>query len=221
MKACFDAVLFDFDGTLVDSSQGIFNSLIYAFKADGREAPPEKELRKFIGPPIYDSFKKYYGFSDGKIEWMIKKYRERYSAEGCSELRVYDGIERLLKRLKDNGVKVATASSKPVKFIERILEENNLRQYIDYVGGTHYDQIALGSGKTGIILNAMERLGVTDKSRVIMVGDRKFDIDGAKGAGIKTIAVLYGFGSKEEFERHGAEYTAESAEDTEKIIFGE
>lgn len=221
MKTCFDAVLFDFDGTIVDSSEGIFKSLIYAFEADGKEAPPESMLRKFIGPPIYDSFKKNYGFSDEKIEWMIKKYRERYSVKGCSELKLYDGIEQLLKRLKENNIKVATASSKPVKFIERILDENNLRQYIDYVGGTNFDRIALGSGKTGILLNAMEHLGVTDKSRTVMVGDRKFDIDGAKGAGIKTIAVLYGFGSREEFTRHGAEYIAETVGDIEKIIFGE
>ncbi len=221
MRAYFDAVLFDFDGTVVDSSEGIFKSLIYAFESDGKAAPPESTLKKFIGPPIYDSFKKNYGFSDGEIERLIKKYRERYSAEGCSELRLYDGIEQLLKRLKENGVKVATASSKPVKFIERILDENNLSRYIDYVGGTDFDQIALGSGKTGILLNAMEHLGVTDKSRTVMVGDRKFDIDGAKGAGIKTIAVLYGFGSREEFIKHGAEYIAETVGDVEKIIFGE
>lgn len=221
MKKLYDAVLFDFDGTLVDSSEGIFKSLIYACLADGRPEPTTDELRSFIGPPIYDSFKTFYNCPDEEIDFLIKKYRERYAEKGYREAVFYDGIPELLNRLRDNGIKVATASSKPVKFIDKILDENNLKQYFDYLGGTVFDEIRLGSGKTGIINNAAEMLGVTDKSRVIMVGDRKYDIDGAKGAGIKTIAVLFGFGSREEFEKHGAEYIAENVGDIEKIIFGE
>ena len=90
MKSRYDAVLFDFDGTLVDSSEGIFKSLIYAFEADGRDIPPESELRKFIGPPIYDSFKTLYGYADDKIEWMVLKYRERYKTKGYKEVKIYD-----------------------------------------------------------------------------------------------------------------------------------
>lgn len=221
MKSKFEAVLFDFDGTLVDSSEGIFKSLKFAFKADEREIPSDEDLRKFIGPPIYNSFKDLYNYEDDKIEWMINKYRERYSTVGYKESVFYKGIPELLKTLKDNGIKVATASSKPKYFINKIFEENNLLGYIDYIGGTDFDEVKLGSGKTGILLNAMEKLGVTDKSKVIMVGDRKFDIDGAKGAGIETIAVLYGFGSREEFEKHGAEFIVEDVKGIEEIIFGE
>ena len=218
--ANYDIVLFDFDGTMIDTSDGIFKSIIYALNADGQPVPTEDTLRKFIGPPIYDSFKNIFGYTDeDKIEWMIKKYRERYSVLGLFEARYYDGIEELLIKLKENGIKVATASSKPKKFIERILNETGFAKYIDYIGGTVFDE--KGSGKTGILLNALENLNCTDKSRAIMVGDRKFDIEGAKGAGIETIAVLYGFGSRKEFEEYEAEYIVEDTKGIEKIIFGE
>ncbi len=217
--AKYSYVLFDFDGTMVDSSRGIFKSLIYALKAAGHEEPDEATLRKFIGPPIYDSFKNLFGFPEEQIDFMIKKYREDYSNGGLFELDVYDGIPELVKKLHENGIKIATASSKPTVFIEKILKHIGLYDYIDYIGGTVFDE--RGSGKTGILLNALENLGCTDKSKAVMIGDRKFDIDGAKGAGIETAAVLYGFGSRKEFEEHGAEYIVENTKEIEKIVFGE
>lgn len=219
MKANYDAVLFDFDGTLVDSSEGIFKSLAYAFEQDGKPAPDNSVLKKFIGPPIYESFKDLFGYTDEKIDFMIKKYRERYGIIGYTETKFYDGIPELLKLLHESGVKIATASSKPTVFINKILEENGAIDYIDYVGGTLFDNKE--SGKTGIINDALEYLGCADKTKALMVGDRKYDIDGAKGAGIKTVAVLYGFGSREEFEEHEAEYIAETVSDVKNIIFGE
>lgn len=217
--ANFDAVLFDFDGTMVDSSKGIFHSLIYALRSAGADEPDEATLRKFIGPPIYDSFQNLFHFPEDEIEFLIKKYRENYSSEGLLMLDIYDGIPELLKKLHDSGIKTATASSKPRVFIQRILEATGLGEHIDYIGGTSFDE--KGAGKTAILVDAMENLGCTDKSRVLMVGDRKYDIDGAKGAGIPTAAVLYGFGSREEFEKHGAEYIVNGTKELEKIIFGE
>lgn len=217
--AKYDFVLFDFDGTMVDSSRGIFKSLIYALKAAGHEEPDEATLRKFIGPPIYDSFKNLFGFPEEQIDFMIKKYREDYSKGGLFELDVYDGIPELVKKLHENGIKIATASSKPTVFIEKILKHIGLYEYIDYIGGTVFDE--KGSGKAGILLNALDKLGCADKSKAVMIGDRKFDIDGAKGAGIETIAVLYGFGNEEEFREHGAEYIVKDTKEAEKIIFGE
>lgn len=218
--ANYDIALFDFDGTLIDTSEGIFKSITYALNQDGQPVPSVDVLRKFIGPPIYDSFKNIFGYTDeDKIQWMIKKYRERYSVLGLFEAKYYDGIEELLITLRENGVKIATASSKPKRFIERILNETGFAKYIDYIGGTAFDE--KGSGKTEIILNALESLNCTDKSRAIMVGDRKFDIEGAKGAGIETIAVLYGFGSREEFQKYEAEYIVENTKEIEKLILGE
>lgn len=211
------AVLFDFDGTLVDSSEGIYKSLIYAFKADGKSIPDEATLRKFIGPPIYDSFKNLFGYKDEKIDWMIAKYRERYRAIGYREVEVYDGIPALLQRLHQNGIRIATASSKPRVFVEKILEEQNLLSYFSYIGGTEFDNIS--SDKTKIIENAMHALGVSP-AETLMVGDRLFDIRGAKGASVPCIAVLYGFGSREEFLEYGADYIVSTPKEIENLIFG-
>lgn len=211
------AVLFDFDGTLVDSSEGIYKSLMYAFKADGKPIPDEATLRKFIGPPIYDSFKNLFGYKDEKIDWMIAKYRERYRAIGYREVEVYDGIPALLERLHQSGIKIATASSKPTVFIEKILKERNLLAYFDYLGGTDFDNIS--SDKTVIMQNAMDALGVSPQDTV-MVGDRLYDIRGAKGASVPCIAVLYGFGSREEFLKYGADYIVSTPAEIENLIFG-
>lgn len=212
------AVLFDFDGTLADSSEGIFKSLIYAFQCDGKPAPDNATLRKFIGPPIYDSFKNLFGYRDDKIDWMIEKYRERYREIGYLETKIYDGIPALLKTLRENGFKIATASSKPTVFIEKILKEHGLYEYFDYVGGTQFDNIS--SDKSVILKNAMAALDVTARETV-MVGDRLFDIRGAKGAGVPCIAVLYGFGSRAEFEEYGAEYIVETPAEIETLLLGE
>lgn len=216
MSSRYKAVLFDFDGTLVDSSEGIFKSLLYAFEQDGAAPPDVQTLRKFIGPPIYDSFKTLFGYPDDKIGFMIEKYRERYRAQGYREVQVYAGIPELLQRLHESGVRVATASSKPVVYIEKILCALGLRAYVDYVGGTQFENIA--SDKTGILKEAMQALNVSPQETV-MVGDRLYDIRGAKGAGVPCIAVLYGFGSRAEFEAYGADYIAETPADAEKIIF--
>lgn len=212
------AVLFDFDGTLVDSSEGIYKSLAYAFEKDGKPTPDEVTLRKFIGPPIYDSFKNLFGYKDDKILYMIEKYRECYRAVGYREVEVYEGVPELLACLHKNGIKIATASSKPTAYIEKILDERNLLSYFDYLGGTDFDNIS--SDKAVIIQNAMDALDVSPKD-TLMVGDRLFDICGAKGAGVPCVAVLYGFGSREEFLEYGADYIVSTPKEIENLIFGE
>lgn len=211
------AVLFDFDGTLVDSSDGIFNSLIYAFRKDGKTPPPPETLRKFIGPPLYDSFHTLFGYPEEKIQEMIAYYRECYRETGYRQVRVYDGIPRLLRRLRENGFKIATASSKPTVFIRQILEEQGLLPYFDYLGGTDFDNIA--ADKTVILERAMTQLQVSP-AETVMVGDRLYDICGAKGAGVPCIAVLYGFGDRAEFEAYGADVIAASPAETEILFFG-
>lgn len=213
----YKTALFDFDGTLFDSSEGIFKSLAYAFKADNKPEPTEAELRRFIGPPIYDSFKNFYGYSDDKIDFMIMKYRERYRELGVWESVAYNGIPELLNKLKDSGIRLATASSKPTHFIEMILKKHKLYDLFDFVGGVTFDETS--SDKTEIINNALNVLGA-DKETSIMVGDRKFDINGAHGAGIPCIAALYGFGSREEFTENNADFIVSTPKDIEKIILG-
>ncbi|MEG2081109.1 MAG: HAD hydrolase-like protein [Oscillospiraceae bacterium] len=214
----YTTVLFDFDGTLVDSSLGIFRSLQYAFKADGKSEPDFADLRCFIGPPLTDSFKEFYGYDDENAVRMVEKYRERYKNEGLLEAEVYKGIPELLKILKANKIKIATASSKPKQFIVKILKVMGLYEYFDYIGGIDFNSGDLT--KKAIIEMALNSLNITDKSSCIMVGDRCFDIDGANGAEISSIGVLYGFGSEKEFIENKATYIANSPADIQKIILG-
>ena len=112
-----DAVLFDFDGTVVDTGEGIIKSLQYSFAAMGREIPTENELKRFIGPPVYYSYTHFYGVSEDEVGEYIKKYRERYKEKGIRECRIYDGMSELLDALKSNGIRVGIASSKPEHLI--------------------------------------------------------------------------------------------------------
>lgn len=212
----YKAVLFDFDGTLADTSEGIFKSLQYAFEADGKPSPDLATLRKFIGPPIYDSFRTLFGYPEEKINFMVRKYRERYREKGWREARIYEGIPALLRTLYENGVSIATASSKPTPYIEQILREQGLFEYMNYIGGTRFDEKHVE--KAAIIRDAMRHLDAAPVETV-MVGDRLYDILGAKAAGIPCIAVLYGFGSCEEFEKYDADFVAETPADVQKLLF--
>lgn len=211
----FKNILFDFDGTLVNSSEGIFKSLNFAFESYGYGTKSEEFLQKFIGPPLHYSFTEFCGFTPEHAVEMTEKYRERYKTIGYLENYVYDGIPELLCELKSGGYKIGTASSKPLKFVKDICEQRGIAQYIDFLGGTQFDDIK--ESKTKVILNAMNALGATTED-TLMVGDRLFDINGAHEAGIPCCAVLFGFGSREEFEEYKAEYIIEKPKDLFEIL---
>lgn len=211
----FKNILFDFDGTLCDSSEGIFKSLTYAFVSLGHEAPSEELLRKFVGPPLYYSFSEFCGFSEEHSNEMTEKYRERYRIKGYLESRAYEGIPETLAVLKEAGFRLATASSKPLKFVDDICENVGIKQYFDYLGGTAFDNKT--ESKTVVIEKAMKALGA-DTSNTLMVGDRLFDIEGAHNAGIPCCGVLYGFGSREEFLEYNADFIVEAPKDLLSIL---
>lgn len=211
----FKYILFDFDGTLVDSSEGIFKSLTYAFEKKGHGTPSTELLKKFIGPPLHYSFTKYCGFDSDYAVEMTEKYRERYRTKGYLENKLYDGIPEMLTRLKNEGYILGTASSKPIKFINDICEQRDIKKYFDHIGGTQFDNIK--ESKTVVIKEAMKVLGGNTEN-TLMVGDRLFDIKGAHEAGIPCCAVLFGFGSREEFEEYKAEYIIEKPEDIFDIL---
>lgn len=211
----FKYILFDFDGTLVDSSEGIFKSLTYAFEEMGHGTPSLELLRKFIGPPLHYSFTNFCGFSTEHAYEMTDKYRERYKVKGYLENRVYDGIPEMLEKLKNEGYILGTASSKPIKFIDDICTQRDIKKYFAHIGGTQFDNIK--ESKTVVIENAMASLG-GDTDNTLMVGDRLFDIQGAHEAGIPCCAVLFGFGDRPEFEEYKAEYIIEKPSDIFDIL---
>lgn len=213
----FDAVLFDFDGTVADTGEGVFLCVRYAIDAHGLEQPSDGDIRKFIGPPMIVSYHTLYPqLSDDEVQSLMQSYREKYAEVGLYKYKLYDGITELLKKLNENGIKTAVASSKPQEALENIIKVSGIDKYFDCIVGA--DRNYTDSDKATIVEEAIKRTGVTDKSRVLMVGDRKYDIVGAHKAGIACVAVLFGYGSQEEFDEYRADYVVNSFKEVEKIV---
>lgn len=206
----YKTVLFDLDGTLTDPGIGITNSVAYALKKYGIEGQEREKLYSFIGPPLNDSFKKYYGFSDEKAMEAIGVYREYFRDKGIFENEVYDGIRELLQKIKVSGRKIVLATSKPEEFALTILEHFELIKYFDVVAGASMDEKR--NKKGDVIRYALEK-GCLTAENAVMVGDREHDVFGAGENGIDTIGVLYGYGSRDELEKAGAMYIAETVDD--------
>lgn len=212
----YDYILFDLDGTLTDPSEGITRSVEYALNRLGIEVSSRSELLKFIGPPLSVGFKEFYGLSDETADKAVEYYRELFSVKGLFENEVYSGIPEMLEKLKKSGKRLAVATSKPEKFTLRILEHFDLAKYFDFIAAATLD--ATRNTKESVIKYALENLNPSDLGRVVMVGDRKYDIEGARLNGIASIGVLYGFGSGEELETAGASYTAETVEELSEML---
>lgn len=214
----YDYVIFDFDGTVVDTGEGILKSLQYSFEKMGREIPDLSDLKKFIGPPIHYSYVTFYDVPEEQVGEYIKKYRERYRAKGIYECEIYSGMKETIQKLRESGVKIGIASSKPQFLIYDVMDHLGITNLFDAVTGTSSDD-SNHSSKTDIILNSMEKMGADDKSKVLMVGDRCFDLDGAAGAGVDSCGVLFGYGNQQEFEEHNATYIIADASDLLEIVF--
>lgn len=212
----YNVILFDLDGTLTDPGVGITNSVAHALAKYGISVEDRAELYKFIGPPLTESFEKFYGFSSEEAKQAVEYYREYYKVKGIYENSVYAGIEKLLETLNENGKTLIVATSKPEIFAKEVLRHFGLDKYFFYIAGGNLD--GTRTVKAEVIDYALNAGGVADKSTVVMVGDREHDIIGANKNGVDSIGVLFGYGSREELEAAGASYIAETVEDIEKII---
>lgn len=211
----FDYLFFDLDGTLTDPAQGITNSFIHALKYFGIEIPSYETLCTFIGPPLPETFKTQFGFDEQKVAEGVKKYREYFATKGLLENSVYPGIPELLAGLKAAGKKLVVATSKPEEYSVRIIEHFGLAQYFENVCGSLMDESR--SKKDEVIAYAIERNHISDKSKILMIGDRKHDILGAKKIGLKSCGVLFGYGSRKELEEAGADFISENVSRLDKI----
>lgn len=211
----FDYLFFDLDGTLTDPAKGITNSFIYALKYFGIEIPSYDELCSFIGPPLIDTFKTQFGFSETQAADGVKKYREYFATKGLLENSVYPGIPELLTSLKKKGKKLVVATSKPEEYSVQIIEHFGLTQFFENVCGSNLDESR--SKKDEVIEYAIERNAIKDRSKILMIGDRKHDILGAKKCGLKSCGVLFGYGSLEELQTAGADYIAENVSRLDNI----
>ena len=201
-------LLFDLDGTLTDSKEGITKSVQYALKAFGIEEEDLDRLCCFIGPPLKDSFMRYYGFSEEEAKKAVTVYREYFSARGLYENKVYEGAEKVLQSLLDSGKKLYVASSKPEYFVRKILTHFHMDSYFRFMGGSDMEEVR--GQKADVIRYVLEECGITDRDKAVMIGDREHDILGAKEVGIDSVGVLYGFGSRQELEEAGAGAIAET-----------
>ncbi|MBQ8813256.1 MAG: HAD family hydrolase [Lachnospiraceae bacterium] len=212
----YNIIFFDLDGTLTDPGVGITNSVAYALKKWGIEVEDRTALYPFIGPPLSDSFQRYYGFSKEDSLRAVEYYREYFRDRGLYENEAYEGVEEMLSALKAAGKKIVLATSKPEHFAFQILEHFHLDGYFDFKAGASMDESRNKKGQ--VIAYALESLGITDKSQVLMVGDREHDVLGARENGLDSIGVLFGYGSREELETAGATYIAETMSDILKYI---
>lgn len=199
--------LFDLDGTLMDPGMGITNSVMYALKKFDIIVSDREKLYPFIGPPLLESFQKYYDFSASQANEAIEYYREYFRAGGIFENTVYEGIPEMLRELKRRGVYVALSTSKPYEFALEILKHFDLYQYFDYLGAATMDGRI--SRKEDVIHHLLDDLEIEDKSCVLMVGDRDQDINGAKANDLASAGVLWGYGSFDELQDAGADYLLE------------
>lgn len=209
-------VLFDLDGTLTDSQEGIMNSIEYALDYFGIQVEDRAALRPWLGPPLVDSLMKYHGFDREQALKGVEKYREYFDIKGIFENRVYDGMEELLAGLQAEGYILMTATSKPEVAAKRITDHFGLTKYFTFVGGASLDDSRVHKGD--VIRYVLESNQIQDLSEVMMVGDRENDIMGAKQNGLESIGVLYGYGSRDELEAAGADHIAETVEDIARYL---
>ena len=214
MNQTITTVLFDFDGTVFDTVEGITKSIQYALRKHGRDAALE-DLRCFAGPPLVDKFMEVYGVTREEAEQLVTDFRERYVPIGVYESSPFPGIRELLEALRAAGKKVAVATSKPQPLAELLLERAGLRKLFDVVvgsgGGVNND------AKWQIVTRTMELCGAKPEN-CVLVGDTKYDVEGARKCGIPCIGVRWGYAAEGELEAAGALTVAETAGEIDIIL---
>lgn len=212
-------ILFDLDGTLTDPKVGITTCVQYALASFGIEEPDLDKLEPFIGPPLKESFQTYYDFTQEQAEKAVEKYRERFQDTGIFENKLYDGISEMLRTLQSKGMHLAVASSKPEVYVKRILEHFKIDRYFEAVVGSELDGARVD--KEEVVMEALKRL-FQDKpiqyQQVYMVGDRSFDVKGAKALHVESVGVAYGYGGMEELKEAKADYIVRSVEELKKFL---
>ena len=211
----FKQILFDLDGTVTDPKTGITNSVKYSLKKFGIDETDMDKLIQFIGPPLHHSFRDIYNFSETDSKLAVDYYREYYSDKGIFENELYQGIDILLEKLKNNNMTVLLATSKPTGYSETILKYFNIISYFDHVVGSNMDGTM--TDKTEIIKYILD-MKLNKPDETVMIGDRKYDIIGANNNQIKSIAVSYGYGSMEELKSASPSHICNNIPELDKLL---
>ena len=210
-------IIFDLDGTLTDPGIGITNSIMYALKKFGIECE-RSSLYKFIGPPLRESFSLYYGFDKDQAEQAVQFYREYFSEKGIFENEIYPGILELLSELNRRNCKLYMATSKPQEYTMRILDHFKITEYFKFVSGSNMDGSM--SAKSDLIDRIIPLIKKEELTETIMIGDRRYDIEGANHHKIDSAAVLYGYGERPELEKTSPSYIIESTQKLAELLLG-
>ncbi|HEL2164566.1 TPA: HAD family hydrolase [Streptococcus suis] len=211
----YQTILFDLDGTLTDSGQGILNSVAYALEKMGIEEPDTANLNRFIGPPLYESFSRFYQLSPEDTQSAVDAFRIYFKEKGMFENQLYPGIIPLLEELRTAGKTLVIATSKPEIFAKQILEHFGIAHYFDVIAGASLDSSRIS--KADVIGYAINQLEAFPK-HAVMIGDREHDIEGARMHQLPAIGVLYGYGNKQEFEKAGATMIVETVQDLKRVL---
>ncbi len=206
-------ILFDLDGTLTDPGMGITNSVMYALKKFGITETDREKLYRFIGPPLSESFEKFYGFSTLAAMLAVDYYREYYAEQGIFENKLYEGIDSLLEQLYEQGNQIVLATSKPEIFAKKILKHFQIDQYFYFVSGSFLD--GKRTDKAEVISHALKEC---NDPKALMVGDRKHDVIGARKCGLDCVGVLFGYGSRAELEEAGAKWLVNDVNELKSFL---
>lgn len=206
----FQYIFFDLDGTITESAPGIIASVRYSLDKMGYPSDDIDTLRKFIGPPLKDSYMRFYGMTEEQTADAICCYREYYAEKGIFENALYDGIIESLQILKDAGMHLVIATSKPEEYAKMIAEHFQFAEYFDEICGATMDEKLVE--KADVIAYAMDKLGLNAKDcqSILMVGDRRHDILGAKANGLRSMGILFGYGDRTELEEAGSDFLVET-----------
>ncbi len=199
--------LFDLDGTITDTGEGILKSVRYALESFGIREESEEKLRRFVGPPLSWSFETYYGFSKEEAQKAVEKYRERYREKGVFENSLYPGIREVLEFLSQRAA-VCLSTSKPLVFAEQILAMRGINGLFSQVVGANLDGTM--AEKSQVIRETLRRLGDPPAEEAVMIGDRRFDIQGAKENGLESVGCAWGYPERGELEAAGADHLCET-----------
>ncbi|MBE6856042.1 MAG: HAD family hydrolase [Ruminococcus sp.] len=210
----FDTILFDLDGTLTDSAPGIIEC--FRFTLAHMEFPEPDNIMQILGPPLQNSFSELCGMDSAQTDEAVKFFRRHYSEKYLFVNSVYEGVPQMLEELKSHGIKLLVATCKAESYALRILEKFGLSPYFDFAGGA--DINGSRSTKSQVIEYVLENARVSGNSRILMVGDRMHDIEGAHSCGIPCMAVAWGYGNKTEFTEYNADFIAENPKDLLNLI---
>ena len=215
----WDVIVFDLDGTVTDPKEGITKSVAHALDHFGIHVEDPDTLTYFIGPPLCENFQKSFGLSEQQSLDAVRVYRERYSTVGWAENVPYPGIAECLSSLRAAGKQLLIATSKAEPYAVRILEHFDLAKYFCVICGTPLEDPK--QTKADVILRALSRIGFSDLSRAVMVGDRMHDVEGGHRVGMQTVGVLYGYGNEEELRDHNADFVVADIKMLEKLLLKE